>query len=1361
MRKQFPGIISILLIITIFFSNDWAIMASATVSANVPTAEENNLQFDEEGLAITYTGPTLAAANPMAVYTAKTKSNSDTSGNGSKENPYNRFEDAVSNVSDGGTIYIMASDGGFINAQDELGNEPFIIGKSITIEPEPGAESAILSCRAAGIILGGNVTFKNIELNFANKYHDVIAANGYKLVLNNVSHDSGSRLVDLVAGSLYDKDSGTRLGPAPGNSGSIEVQGSGSWFGNLYGGSLNGSFSGSSQIIVDGATGMDIGEIYASGAAEPVFDRSNWFDFEEVDPPTADGTSYPVNGTVTITLKNAPVTKVDGDGATGGTKVVYESNNRRMTELLRITDLDVKQGTLEPASLTIPDGKALNVTVQTDGVLDLEEVKSLNVKNFTGGGKLVLDKEATMKVTGELTGTTVLETVGGYNGHSGIALADQVYVEAGTDVTGTFSFTPNPAQSAYKLEKQTDGSWKMINTNPGTGEVPVLTGLRFVEEGSVVTYSQINCYNNQQPPVFTMYLEGVPEETYAEDYPFQYEVTHGGKTYIPVSDSDDPSYQYIEDLHMELSVVTAYEDEGEEDLVKARLYVNVYFDGGDDTPPPVATGDYEITVAYPTENGLVSDSLYLTVVEDAEEGETKTVTVTSVSLDASSKSFGDAVIFSASVTADGQAVEATKLADAKLQLYINGKATGEALTYKNLNEGKVALIVSTDKGFVAGNNSVSIEFQGTDEYYRSVGTVNLTVEKVEPVFSVVPPEEYVYDGKVHPLDAGAFTVESTIEVPITVTYNGEEEQPRLPGVYQTYIIAEETAVSVAMKMPTPNIIITKAVPEIILSDEAQTDGTSKISVQVEGTQGALVPVGTVTLYQNRQEIGSKVLQYGQADFTITPIVGNNAIYAIYKSVEQSCYSDKTSDTITVVGTGTPETIWVKNNGYPTAFTYTANAINTPAVEDFATNGSGTLTFTWYKGTTAAGTALTDEPSEVGAYSLKVELINGGKTEAQVVVPVVIDYLATDKTAVISEKNKGKNGWYVGDVTLQAPTGYSISTTDAGTSGWKQELIVSAEGETIVSYYLRENQTGYIADCKRLTVRKDSIAPTLSNAVLVGGSAGQTSAEITFVSNEAGSFFYAIQKGENAADVSTVLQGTGQTMVAGENSISLTGLTPSTTYTLSIAARDQAGNATKNVFTLKFKTQQAQLAEGNSFVDVEKSDWFYQAVEYAYQNKIMNGIGNQQFDPNGQTTRAMVVQILYNITGKPEITISNRFTDVPSNQWYAKAVQWASDTKVTSGVSATSFAPERNVTRQEVACFLYSYANWKGYDTSGRSDLSRFEDEEEIAGWALEAMKWANNAGIINGKSGVRLDPTGLATRAEIAAMMKGFTEKYQ
>ena len=184
---------------------------------------------------------------------------------------------------------------------------------------------------------------------------------------------------------------------------------------------------------------------------------------------------------------------------------------------------------------------------------------------------------------------------------------------------------------------------------------------------------------------------------------------------------------------------------------------------------------------------------------------------------------------------------------------------------------------------------------------------------------------------------------------------------------------------------------------------------------------------------------------------------------------------------------------------------------------------------------------------------------------------------------------------------------------------------------------------------------------------------------------------------------------------------------------------------------------------NPFSDVEAGKWYYDGIEYVCAAGLMNGVGSGRFDPNGTTTRAMLVTILYRLEGEPAVSGSMPFTDVPGGKWYSRAIQWAYETGVVNGVSATGFAPNDPVTRQQLAAILYRYARAKGYDTSASAALSGFPDADSVSSYARTPMQWAVGAGIINGvKSGDQslLAPNGNATRAQVATMLTRFCKSF-
>lgn len=177
-----------------------------------------------------------------------------------------------------------------------------------------------------------------------------------------------------------------------------------------------------------------------------------------------------------------------------------------------------------------------------------------------------------------------------------------------------------------------------------------------------------------------------------------------------------------------------------------------------------------------------------------------------------------------------------------------------------------------------------------------------------------------------------------------------------------------------------------------------------------------------------------------------------------------------------------------------------------------------------------------------------------------------------------------------------------------------------------------------------------------------------------------------------------------------------------------------------------------------FNDVKQRDWFCDAVNYAVANGLMNGVGNGNFAPNDPMTRAMLVTVLWRYEGSPTEG-ANSFSDVPNGQWYTQAVAWAAANGIVGGVGNNRFAPNGNITREQMAAILYRYADKKGFDTSKRGNLNAFADKSRVSAYAVEAIAWAVGEGIIGGSDG-RLDPGGNATRAQVSTILMRFIENF-
>ena len=177
-----------------------------------------------------------------------------------------------------------------------------------------------------------------------------------------------------------------------------------------------------------------------------------------------------------------------------------------------------------------------------------------------------------------------------------------------------------------------------------------------------------------------------------------------------------------------------------------------------------------------------------------------------------------------------------------------------------------------------------------------------------------------------------------------------------------------------------------------------------------------------------------------------------------------------------------------------------------------------------------------------------------------------------------------------------------------------------------------------------------------------------------------------------------------------------------------------------------------------FSDVRIADWFYNDVKYVYEKGMMAGTAADVFAPNATTTRAMIVTILYRLEGSPAVTGTSAFVDVPAGQWYTDAVNWAAANQIVKGTSATTFAPNDSITREQMAAILYRYAQYKGYDVTKKADLSGYSDNSQVSAYAKDALAWANAAKLINGVTNTTLVPQGNATRAQVSAILHRFCD---
>ena len=277
----------------------------------------------------------------------------------------------------------------------------------------------------------------------------------------------------------------------------------------------------------------------------------------------------------------------------------------------------------------------------------------------------------------------------------------------------------------------------------------------------------------------------------------------------------------------------------------------------------------------------------------------------------------------------------------------------------------------------------------------------------------------------------------------------------------------------------------------------------------------------------------------------------------------------------------------------------------------------------------------------------------------------------------------------------------------------------------------------------------------------GSSGGSISAPTTYAVN-----VNAATNGAVAADKKTASKGTTVTVTASPSK----GYVVDAVKVVDKDGKDVAvtGKDGKYVFTMpasavtvtgSFKAE-TPAPVALPFTDVKSGNWFYDAVKYAYAQGLMTGTSATTFAPNGTMNRAMIVTVLYRLEKSPAVTGASKFTDVPAGQWYSDAVAWAAANKIVNGYDETTFGPMNAVTREQMAAILFRYEQVKGLENvTLEENLNRFPDQNKISAYAIPALQWAVGQKIINGNADGTLDPTGTATRAQVAQIFTNLLNK--
>lgn len=837
------------------------------------------------------------------IYTEFKDGNSTHSGDGSYGNPYNLFEDAYAAAGNGDEISILGS-GAFLNAEAA---EPFIFDKSVTVN----GNGNTFSNRKGGFILNTDVTFKNITLRFSNRLHDAIFANGHKLVLENVTCDSGFRYVDIFGGSLY--ENGKNMGNHPGSEAQILITGGGTNLGNIYAGSMNGTYDGKTQIVLAHVSGMQNGEIYASGAIEPYVNQDDWFSTQEPDPPAADG-QYTVSGDVKISLTGSDMKQVYGVSENHAGKIFLtidtDQSYTGIPGISKVGNLTVKGGgTFAPAALD-------SCTVRLEGAsaIDLSQMETPQVHSIvsadSAGNRLILGKEQKLNVTDTITGALTFETLNGRNGKSGIAEYGHTYLELGRAADTAVSFTPTDGQAGMTLERTSSGNGEIWKTSELSGDKPVAVKNMTINN-PVITATVSEISGGRKSYLADVSWPDETDETYKEliYVPLQYEVTFNGKTLSSETvTNDEGSFICIPDFNL------MFETGIEENAITLMCYRTA-------NSSTVKPGTYHITIRPFSAGEQIEQKVVLIVNKDPDtSGSTATSKETTTTINGlpTAVSMQDELNLTVQTVYTDSSLQGQSVPSAGFSVYIN--QTPYEVSGITLQNGVAAIKipVSEANGFHMGENAITVSYAGAaNKNYRALSsqanetvTVNPIAVKMQydtiqqtAAYTGLKQSCFVSTVNVVRKDNGK-TVDSQVKPEVFYRQDGKNVVSVQPGSYEVWFKVTGNQYDViAEKVGT--FTITAAKPSIRLTAETENGNSVHLYAKVDGVRNGSIPLGSISFYQDGTIIkAQEKLVYGEADTVVSGLKrgGSYQFKAVYEPDDkdgQTYYETVTSEAATV------------------------------------------------------------------------------------------------------------------------------------------------------------------------------------------------------------------------------------------------------------------------------------------------------------------------------------------------------------------------------------------------------------------------------------------------------------------------------
>ena len=1223
----------------------------------------------------------------------------------------NTFNNAIADLRDGDTLQLTNS---FVVTTPTSSNDSLFIDKNVTIDGRGHG----LSLRYAGVLLGADVTFKNVSLGLASNVRPALIANGHTLILDGVTRDPTNRNINLFCGSQTGATQGALAAGSQGSHGHIIIKGN-TYLGptgRIFAGSIstdgtNNEFTKPATVTIEpSVTGDPIGEIYACGALETPTSENDWFDYEhEIDPPFASPGNFKVSGNVTFNLYQGKVGKVSGDTGVGGNlaQVNYDGTDYLNDNLLlsNIGGLTVESGNLAPVAgrleldlanrisslVEVPGssffGSGAPLGVGSRATLGLQNLDSeVYVGDLTGGGALVLGADQKLVVSGAVSGTTTVGIGSIFNGHSQMVpdTNNHVYIDAASSAGSSFTLAAPAGRPDIELVYQTGGIWKAEGGHKSTNSIVDDFALTSVVADPSTLEQDPNAPEGTIPTLWFAVLpfEYVAYAPNSAENPIAFiplTIKVNGNNTLRVDNNG--SFSYRTD-NLELAIAG---DAGGEEL-------QIYTISPDENQAVALTGPYLIEVTVPAASSGTGQPITrrATLTVKAAEGGTTPILVPAANT---------------GLVYTGLEQVGVPLNDA--YTLISGTAVAT-------NAGDYTATVTPANGFtwdVGGIEEKTI-------FWNIAKADNL---RLPARLDVTAPTTYGSSD-------GTITGTTTeMEYAQNASFRGavrcgQGETTGLTASDYYVRIAEDTNYNAG-----PAVLVT--VPQGPLTVR---------SITISST-------GHKTLYQ----VGEPLDVTG---LTLTVTMSNNSEYLVpvaagmVSGFNSSAAAQGQTLTVTYGGKTTTYTISISDGTGTGPIAVTGVTLNKSSTT-LTVGSSERLTATvspntaanknviWASQNTAVATvdaAGTVTAVSAGTAVITVTTEDGGKT-------------ASCTVTVSPNEGGGSTG---GGPTGGGPTGSGStsggstgSNPTGGDSSSSSNTTVNADGS--VTTTVIDKNTGTVTTTTQKTDGSTTVVEAKTDGTVTITDTAKNGVKVEAVSKPETDTSARVTV---PADVKTATVTVPVTVTPG-----MVAVDARTGEIVKLSAPTGDG------MVVKLDASADLILEDRSkaFADTD-SHWARNAIDFATAHALFNGTSDTTFAPDEPMTRGMVAVVLHNFEGNPGPLSQSNFTDAASGKWYTDAVSWVTEKGIAGGYGNGSFGVEDIVTREQLVTILYRYANAMGYSTEGGADLSAFPDGASVSAYASEAMGWAVGSGLIVSTDGGTLAPGSSATRAQVASILNRF-----